>query len=78
MIHNRKVHSSCLSHEVACMCSRQAEVILDICNFSLQLQVERFGKPTLRRLVESVEDHVGGNNPTMAQRIARKYPGELV
>jgi len=39
--------------------------------------VERFGKPTWRRLVEAVEDHVGGNNRALAQRIARDHPGVL-
>jgi len=61
------------------MCSRQVEaVVLDVCSYSLQLQVERFGKPTWRRLVEAVEDPVGGNNPTLAQTIARKYSGVLL
>jgi len=44
---------------------------------SLHLQVERFGMPTWRRLVEAVEDHVGGNNRALAQRIAREHPGVL-
>jgi len=39
--------------------------------------VERFRKPTWRRLVEAVEDHVGGDDPVLAQRIARKYPSML-
>ena len=38
-------------------------------------QVERFGKPTWRRLVEAVEDCVGGNNPTLAQTVAGDHPG---
>jgi len=41
------------------------------------LQVERFGKPTWRRLVEAVEDHGGGNNLAAAQAIAREHPGVL-
>ena len=43
----------------------------------LHLQVERFGKPTWRRLAEAVEDHVGGNNLALAQTIAREHPGGL-
>ena len=39
-------------------------------------QVERFGKPTWRRLVEAVEDRVGGNNPALVQTIAREHPGK--
>ena len=38
-------------------------------------QVVRFKKPTWRRLVEAVKDDVGGNNPALAQRIAREHPG---
>ena len=38
-------------------------------------QVERFGKPTWRRLVEAVEDPVGGKNPALAKTIARDHPG---
>ena len=41
-------------------------------------QVERFGKPTWRRLVEAVEDHVGGNNRALAQTIAAEHPGVCV
>ena len=37
--------------------------------------MERFGKPTWRRLVEAVEDHVGGNNHALAQAIAAEHPG---
>ena len=37
-------------------------------------QVKRFGKPTWRRLVEAVEDKVGGNNPALAQKIAGDHP----
>ena len=45
--------------------------------FSLHFQVERFGRPTWRRLAEAVEDHVGGNNLALAQSIAGKHPGVL-
>jgi len=48
-----------------------------LCVCSLHLQVERFGKPTWRRLVEAVKDHVGGNNVVLAQAIAREHPGVL-
>ena len=43
-------------------------------SFLLLLQVEKFGKPTWRRLVEAVKDHVGGNNCALAQTIARDHP----
>ena len=39
----------------------------------LYLQVEEFGKPTWRRLVEAVEDH----NLALAQTIAREHHGVL-
>ena len=42
---------------------------------SSNLQVKRFGKPTWRKLVEAVEDKVGGNNPALAQRIAGEHLG---
>ena len=38
-------------------------------------QVPRFGKPTWKRLVEAVEDRGGGNNPALAQEIAKDHPG---
>ena len=38
-------------------------------------QVERFGKPTWRTLVEAAEDKVGGNNPALAHTIAGDHPG---
>ena len=44
-------------------------------HFSLYNQVERFGKPTWRRLVEAVKDPVGGNNHALAQKIAAEHPG---
>ena len=46
-----------------------------MCLPSSSSQVERFGMPTWRRLVEAVEDHVGGNNYALAQAIAAKHPG---
>ena len=39
-------------------------------------QVEKFKKPTWRRLVEAVEDKEGGNNPALAQKLAREHPGK--
>ena len=45
---------------------------------SSSFQVERFGRPTWRRLVEAVEDHVGGNNRALAQTIAAEHPGVCV
>ena len=38
-------------------------------------QVKKFGKPTWRKLVEAVEDKVGGDNPALAQTIAEEHPG---
>ena len=40
----------------------------------LHMQVGKFGKPTWRRLVEAVEDKVGGNNPALAENITREHP----
>ena len=42
--------------------------------FCVPTQVDKFGKPTWRRLVEAVKDDVGGKNPALAQIIARKHP----
>ena len=39
--------------------------------------MERFGKPTWRRLAEAVEDHRGDNNLAAAHAIAKKHPGVL-
>ena len=39
-------------------------------------QVKKFGKPTWKSLVKAVEDNVGGNNPALAQTIAKKHPGK--
>ena len=39
-------------------------------------KVKNSGKPTWRRLVEAVEDPVGGNHCALAQKIARDHPGE--
>ena len=39
-------------------------------------QVEKFGKPTRKRLVEAVKDPAGGNNCALAQTIASDHPSE--
>ena len=39
-------------------------------------KVKNSGKPTWRRLVEAVENPVGGNHCALAQKIARDHPGE--
>ena len=38
-------------------------------------QVERFGKPTWRRLVEAVKNEMGGSNPALAEAIAKDHLG---
>ena len=38
-------------------------------------QLEKFEKPTWRSLVKAVEQNMGGDNPALAQTIARKHPG---
>ena len=38
-------------------------------------QVERFGKPTWKSLVEAVKDDTGCNNPALAQAIANDHLG---
>lgn len=39
--------------------------------------VEKFGKPTWRTLVEVVANRAAGNDPDLALEIARKYPGNF-
>lgn len=39
-------------------------------------QVEKFGKPTRKRLVEAVKHPAGGNNCALAQTIACDHPSE--
>ena len=39
------------------------------------LQVERFGKPTWRRLVEAVKNEMESSNPALAEAIAKDHPG---
>ena len=36
---------------------------------------QRYGPPTWRMLVEAVSDPSGGNNNSLAETIAKKYPG---
>ena len=43
-----------------------------------QYQVERFGRPTWKRLIEAVESPVGGNNPALAAQMAVRHPGILL
>ena len=40
----------------------------------MYFQVEKFGKPTWKRLVKAVKDDVGGSNPALAQKIAKDHP----
>lgn len=40
-----------------------------------QYEVERFGCPTWKRLVEAVESPVGGNNPVLAAQMAVRHRG---
>lgn len=51
-----------------------------LCNMlvSSNSQVKKFGKPTWRKLVEAVEDKVGGDNPALAQTIAEEHPGNHI
>ena len=37
--------------------------------------VEKFGHPTWRRIVEALDNEAGGNNHALAKRIARNHPG---
>jgi len=56
--------ATCLVHVQWTCC----DIPEHLCLF-LHLQVERFGKPTWRRLVEAVQDH----NLALAQTIAREH-----
>ena len=40
--------------------------------------VERFGPPTWKRLVEAVESPIGGNNPALALEIVSKHPTGII
>ena len=37
--------------------------------------VERFGPPSWKRLVEAVRSPAGGSNPALADQIVAKHPG---
>jgi len=43
-----------------------------------EYNVERFGEPTWRTLVQVVAHPAAGDDPTLAQKIAEKHPGDLV
>ena len=34
---------------------------------------ERFGQPSWKLLCQAIHNHVGGNNPALAKKIAKKY-----
>ena len=40
-----------------------------------EYDVEQYGPPSWRALVEAVADPAGGNDIALADRIAEKYPG---
>ena len=40
--------------------------------------VEKFGVPTWRKLVEAVDSEAGGDNHALAVKIASKYPSGLI
>ena len=42
----------------------------------MSYNVERFGPPSWRRIVEAVRANSGGKNPALADILARKYNGE--
>ena len=42
----------------------------------MSYNVEMFGPPTWRRIVEAVRANSGGKNPALADTLARKYKGE--
>ena len=44
----------------------------------MSYNVERFGPPTWRRIVEAVRANSGGKNPALADILARKYNGEHI
>ena len=51
--------------------------LVGVCALS-HSKVEKFGKPTWRKLAKAVEDQTGGNNPALAHEIARKHSGVLL
>ena len=38
--------------------------------------IDKFGKPTWRRIVEAVRAKSGGGNPALADALAKKYSGK--
>ena len=40
--------------------------------------IDKFGKPTWRRIVEAVRAKSGGGNPALADTLARKYSGKNI
>ena len=40
--------------------------------------VEQFGKPTWLKLVEAINNPIGGGNPSLATEIARKHGGTYI
>ncbi len=55
-----------------------AEAMTAIINNWLKLNynVEKFGEPTWKALVDAVASPMGGNNNAVAMEIARSHPGE--
>ena len=64
-----------LTRNLCCTCQKMVQYMQYNCSLILPPQVEQFREPTWRRLVEAVEDHVGGNNRTLALKIAAEHPG---
>ena len=64
-----------LTRTLHCTCQKMVQYMQYNCSLIPPPQVERFGKPTWRRLVEAVENRVGGNNRALALKIAAEHPG---
>ena len=75
MHRDEATHSTCSMTAVISCLKAKVPPPPPLSPFLLFLQVEKFGKPTWRRLVEAVKDHVGGNNCALAQKIATDHPG---
>ena len=60
-------------------CSQEANIYIKFCSMQRKgpfyAQINKFGRPTWRRLVDAVEDHEGGNNRVLAETIAQNHPG---
>ena len=49
---------------------------MHVCMSALPIfQVKKYGKPTWRKLVEAVQNKVGGYNHVLAQKIAAEHRG---